>query len=95
MTNPFQIKNFALYHYRSCPFCGTTRKVIDQLGLNIELRDIHLHNEHLEKLVEEGGIPQVPCLRIEQENGQTHWLYESQSIIQLLREYAALVKKVA
>ncbi|MCH7816404.1 MAG: glutathione S-transferase N-terminal domain-containing protein [Proteobacteria bacterium] len=95
MTNPLGIKNLSLYHYQSCPFCGATREVIDQLGLNIELRNIHLQAEHLAELVREGGKPQVPCLRFEQENGRIHWLYESRYIIQALREYAGLLQNAA
>jgi len=95
MSRPYGIKALSLYHFTSCPFCAETRTVIDQLGLNIELRDIQLQVEHLEDLVSGGGKPQVPCLRIEQENGRTHWLYESSNIIQVLREYAALLENAA
>ncbi|PCJ27526.1 MAG: glutaredoxin [SAR86 cluster bacterium] len=95
MTNSTEIKNLSLYHYQSCPFCEMTRDAINELDIDIELRDIHLHSEHFEELIREGGKPQVPCLRIEQEDGKTHWLYESQHIIQLLGEYVNLVKNAA
>ncbi len=55
MTNLTDIKSLALYHYQSCPFCSATRDVIEQLGLNIELRNIHLQVEHFIDLVSGGG----------------------------------------
>ena len=35
-----QTNQLKLYHYASCWFCGRVRRVIDELQLNIELRDI-------------------------------------------------------
>jgi len=84
MTKAQSIKNLALYHYQSCPYCAVTRRAIDQKGLTVERRDIQKNREHRNTLTLQGGKPQVPCLRIERDNGNVEWLYESASIIQFI-----------
>jgi glutathione S-transferase len=73
-------QKLALYFYETCWFSGTVRSTIQQLALNIELRDIHQERAHYERLVSEGGRPTVPCLQIERDDGAIEWLYESRDI---------------
>jgi len=80
--------NLALYHYQSCPYCEVTRQAIKQTGLNIEQRNVSEQPNYRAELIKEGGKSQVPCLRIEKDNGDVHCLYESQDIIQFVRQYA-------
>ena len=79
-----QTANLALYHYASCWFCGQVRGVIGQLGLNIELRDILRDPQNRQTLIENGGSSTVPCLRIEQPDGEVSWMYESADISRYL-----------
>jgi len=81
MANTHTLPGLALYQYRACPFCARTRQVQDKLGLNIEQRDVLVNPNHRKELIQQGGSPQVPCLRIEKDNGQVQWLYESGDII--------------
>ena len=55
-------------------------------GLNIELRTINNKNNYREELIREGGKRKVPCLRIEKEDGQVQWLYESSDVVSHLQE---------
>jgi len=80
-----QTSKMALYHYDSCPFCKLTRWSIDELGVDVELRNIQLQQKHCTDLQMGGGKTQVPCLRIDDENGGTRWLYESEDIINYLK----------
>ncbi len=73
-----------LYEYFTCPFCFMTRRVMTQLGIDIERRDILKNADFRQELVKGGGKSQVPCLRIE-ENDQVTWLYESADIISYLK----------
>jgi glutathione S-transferase len=41
------------------------------------------------ELIAGGGKGQVPCLRIETDDGNVRWLYESADIIAYLREQAS------
>ena len=79
-------KNLALYHFDGCPYCAKTRSVIDTLGLNIELRNIRTNPQNRIDLQNGGKKTQVPCLRIEDSNGDVKWLYESGDIIKFLRQ---------
>ena len=78
-------RNLALYQFRACPFCVKVRHAMRRLGLNIELRDARKDPVHAAELRSEGGRYQVPCLRIENEDGIA-WLYESKDIIRWLEE---------
>lgn len=81
-----QTRALALYHFPACPFCIRTRRVMQRLSLDIELRNAQPAGEHRESLQTEGGRLQVPCLRIEEPDGSVRWLYESSAINQYLRE---------
>ena len=80
-------ERLALYHYASCWFCAKVRKVIDELQLNIELRDILVEPQNRQTLVTNGGSGTVPCLRIEEPNGKVQWMYESSDICDYLTEH--------
>ena len=75
-----------LYHYASCWFCAKVRRVIDELQLNIELRDILVEPENRQTLITHGGSSTVPCLRIEDNDGSVTWMYESTDICNYLSE---------
>lgn len=77
-------RNLTLYHFPACPYCVKTRREIDRLGLPIGLKDINREPEARNELIEQGGKPTVPCLRIT-EAGQSTWMYESDDIIRYLR----------
>ena len=87
MSNP--IPGLALYHFQSCPFCRRARAAIDQMGLTLEERDIHQNPDFRSELIAGGGKGQVPCLRIENEDGSVRWLYESIDIVNYVREHHA------
>ncbi|MGD2053042.1 MAG: glutaredoxin [Gammaproteobacteria bacterium] len=80
--------NLALYQFHACPFCIITRRTMLRLGLNIELRDAQNDPQWGQELIEQGGKRQVPCLRINREDGKVEWLYESSEIKRYLeRQY--------
>lgn len=82
-----QTAKLALYHFKMCPFCVRARRTIRKLGLNIELRDARNDPVWNEELIAQGGKYQVPCLRIEKEDGAIEWLYESREISGYLRQH--------
>lgn len=81
-----QPSDLALYHHAACPYCQRVRSAMASLGLDIELRDIRKHPPYRDELVHEGGMGQVPCLRIRQPDGSIRWLYESADIIEFLED---------
>ncbi|AMB85268.1 glutaredoxin [Pseudomonas agarici] len=78
-------RDLTLYQFHACPFCVKTRRTLRRLNLPVALRDAKNDEHHRQTLLEQGGKIKVPCLRIE-ENGQTTWMYESQTIIAYLNQ---------
>jgi len=81
-------QNLSLYQLPSCPFCVKVRRTMKREGLNIELRNINKNNDYREELIRDGGKRAVPCLRIEQTDGQVQWLYESSDVVAHLQQLA-------
>jgi glutaredoxin len=83
----------ALYHFDGCPFCLRVRRVIEELGVDVELRNIHEDQAHLAALREARGRTTVPVLRISSPGGEDRWMPESADIVRYLeatyREAAA------
>lgn len=57
--------DLVLYKYDSCPFCRRVFRVIDQLKVNVEYRDIQTDFEHRKALRSLTGRSTVPCLLID------------------------------
>jgi glutaredoxin len=83
-----QSQTLSLYYYDGCPFCNMTLKALEQIDLDVDLRHIRRQPQYRTELIKQGGKPQVPCLRIEGDDGETNWLYESRDIISYLRSNA-------
>jgi len=81
-------QQWVLYHYPSCPYCQIVRRVASELGVELELRDIHADPAFLRELVAATGRRTVPCLRIPGEGpeGDDRWMHESMDIIEWLEK---------
>ena len=75
-----------LYHFNGCPFCSIVRSAIDQLGVDVELRDIFQDSQHRDDLVKVRGRATVPVLRISSPDGEDRWMPESRDIVTYLQE---------
>ncbi len=78
-------KDLALYQFVSCPFCIKVTRFMHENAINIELRDAQQDSHHKSDLITFGGKLQAPCLRIAQKNHKDTWLYESDEIINYLK----------
>jgi glutaredoxin len=74
----------ALYQYKACPFCVKVRRAMKRNGLSVETRDAKRSEQFKQELEQGGGQLKVPCLRIEEDNGEVRWMYESGDIIEYL-----------
>jgi glutaredoxin len=81
-----QTAKLKLYQFEGCPFCVKVRREIKRLGLNIEYRDILKNSAWEQEMIQGGGQRQVPCLRIEKDDGGVQWLYESSDINRYLND---------
>jgi glutathione S-transferase len=75
--------DLALYHYDTCGYCARVRWVLEQLGVEVELRDVLEDPQHMEDLVAARGRRTVPVLRIAKDGGD-EWMPESRDIIAYL-----------
>ena len=82
-------QNITLYQFKTCPFCMKVRREIKRQSLNIELRDAQHDQQHRQQLLSGGGQIKVPCLTVKNKAGDHNWLYESDNVIEYLRELAA------
>ena len=80
------VPGLALYHYMSCMFCARVRAAIDELGVEIELRDTRMNPDFADEAFDATGSPTVPVLRIESEDGSVQWMPESGDIIAYLQD---------
>ena len=75
----------ALYYYDQCPFCQMVLSVLNKTQLEVEMRNTLTNPQNRQDLISGGGRSMVPCLRIEQDNGDVQWMYESRDIAQYLK----------
>jgi glutaredoxin len=76
----------ALYYYDGCAFCALVRSEIQDLGLDVELRNIFDDAAYRDELVAARGRTTVPVLRITSADGEERWMPESRDIVAYLQE---------
>ena len=76
----------ALYYFGSCPFCRMVLGAIDELGIDVERRNIMESVQHRDDLIEARGRATVPVLRITSPDGTDRWMPESRDIVRYLQE---------
>ena len=74
---------FTLYYKPTCPFCQRVLQMSENLGVELELKDISEDESAADELVEKGGKRQVPFL-VDSQTGES--MYESSDIIDYMRE---------
>ena len=74
-------QDLVLYQYPQCPFCAMVLSCIDELGVQIELKNTRTDSEARKELLDATGKTQVPCLFI-----QGKPMFESADIIDYLEE---------
>jgi glutaredoxin 3 len=78
-----------LYYYDSCPFCQIVLKIIKDLNLLVDFKNIHQDEKNLQKLLKDTGRKTVPCLYIDENP-----LFESLDIVAWLKKNADNLEKV-
>jgi len=70
-----------LYHFATCPYCLRVRRAIDDLNVEVELRDIHQDPSAAQALHDATGRTTVPVLYIADDDA---WMPESTDIVRFL-----------
>jgi glutaredoxin len=86
-----QCQSLVLYQYKTCPFCIKVRQEMRRLSLKITQVDAQPEGPARAELTQQGGHTKVPCLKITDEAGNSHWIYDSEKIIAYLRSHFAQV----
>lgn len=77
-----------LYVTAWCGFCTMVLRVIEKLGLEVEIRDIRSNPRYFQELFEARGRGTVPVLRRDRPDTGSDWMPESRHIIDyLIRTY--------
>lgn len=84
-----QIGGLALYQTRSCAYCIRVQRYLDDSGIEIEVRDVSAEPSYYEEMIGATGRTMVPCLRIENDDGEVEWMHESADIIVYLQQRIA------
>lgn len=72
-----------LFMFETCPFCRRVLNYLEESGrTDVELHNIRKNEEDRRRLIEVGGVEQVPCLFVD---GVP--MYESLDIIAWLKEH--------
>ena len=79
-------EQYVLYQYDTCPFCARVRHFLETRGFELPMKDTMGDPTAFRELLMGGGSATVPCLRIENDAGEVHWLYESADIIDYIVE---------
>jgi len=79
-----ETSKLSLYQYAACPFCVKVRWSMQRNSLKVETKDAKRNAQYAEELVAGGGHLKVPCLKIEEQDGSSTWMYESSDIISYL-----------
>lgn len=78
-----ELRGLALYDCKECPVCIRTRRVIHQLNMPLERRDIRKSPIYRDDLLAGVGRISTPCLRVE-ENGGVRWIHDADAIVDYL-----------
>lgn len=74
------MKDYILYVGTICPFCKKVENFLNEENIELEIVNIEKDRYAMQKLIDEGGKRQVPCLYHDGE-----YLYESDDIIEFLK----------
>ncbi len=81
-----RVEDLVLYGYPQCPFCRRVMGAAASLGIELELRNTLVDDDHQQALVDATGRSTVPVLRIEGEDGEERWMPESADIVEYLEK---------
>jgi len=80
-----RLSGHALYCRSDCGACLAVRLAAWWNGITLQHRDTGKNRDYERELIDGGGKKQVPCLRIDESDGTSNWLYESQDIVEYLK----------
>jgi glutaredoxin len=74
----------AIYVSRFCGACHRVLNAVDDLGIDIEIRDVTLNSGRRDEIRRATGRRTVPVLRITHPDGRDEWMFQSREIVKYL-----------
>lgn len=78
--------HYAIYVSRFCGACYRVLRTVNELQLDVEVRDVTLHPSLRNEIREATGRRTVPVMRMTYEDGREEWMFESRDIAAYLRQ---------
>lgn len=78
-----ETRGVSLYFHQLCPVCIRIRRVLRELNVPIELRDVRKSPIYCDDLLAGVGEIRTPCLRVV-ENGNIDWICGVEPILEYL-----------
>ena len=78
--------SLALYYSPTCPFCQRVMQTTNQLGIDVEIRNIDEKTDYRDELLAVRDRATVPVMQITSPNGDKRWMPESRDIINYLEK---------
>ncbi len=78
--------SLALYYSPTCPFCQRVMQTTNQLGIEVEMRNIDEDTDYRNELLAVRDRATVPVLNITSPKGDKRWMPESRDIISYLEK---------
>ena len=78
--------SLALYYSPTCPFCQRVMQTTNQLGIDVEMRNIDEKTDYRDELLAVRDRATVPVMQITSPNGDKRWMPESRDIINYLEK---------
>jgi glutaredoxin len=78
--------SLALYYSPTCPFCQRVMQTTNQLGMDVEMRNIDEKTDYRDELLAVRDRATVPVMQITSPNGDKRWMPESRDIINYLEK---------
>lgn len=77
-----------LFKFDSCPFCVRVMDHLERLNIKVEMKDIMMDSQSLNRLMQDTGRRTVPCLYIDNQP-----MFESADIMAWLSENSDKLEK--
>lgn len=82
---PAEGDTLALYYTPACGFCHRVIHAMEQLGVEMPMRNLWSDKDARAELLDARGRGTVPVLRVHRTEGDDDWMPESADIIEYLR----------
>jgi glutaredoxin len=86
MSDARTAAHHAIYVSRFCGACYRVLNAVEELGIDVEIRDVTANPSRRDEIRKATGRRTVPVLRITHQDGRDEWMFESRKIVTYLNQ---------